>query len=67
MEFLPNDITSNYADLSVISFLKIMSGITLSNGLKKYKHHAGLKARLRGYRVKMGFGLHFGWAIEVNN
>lgn len=21
---------------------------------------------MKGYRVKMGFGLHFGWAIEVN-
>lgn len=42
-----------------------MAGITLSNNLKKYKTHPGLQARLKGYRVKMGFGLHFGWAIEV--
>ncbi|KAL4454661.1 hypothetical protein ABPG74_021866 [Tetrahymena malaccensis] len=64
VEFLPNDITSNFADLSVISFLKIMAGITLSNNLKKYQYNQGIKQRLKGYRVRMGFGLHFGWAIE---
>lgn len=42
-----------------------MAGITLSHSLKKYKKHPGLQARMKGYRVKMGFGLHFGWAIEV--
>ncbi|EAR97903.2 cation channel family protein (macronuclear) [Tetrahymena thermophila SB210] len=64
MEFLKNDITSNYADSSVIAFVKIMAAITLSKKLRKYKHHPGLQKRLKGYKVKMGFGLHFGWAIE---
>ncbi|KAL4454659.1 hypothetical protein ABPG74_021864 [Tetrahymena malaccensis] len=64
VEFLKNDITSNYADCSVLAFVKIMAGITLSKKLRKYKHHPGLQKRLKGYKVKMGFGLHFGWAIE---
>lgn len=50
--------------MAVISFIKIMTSITLSKKLAKYKEHPGLNERLPTYRVKMGFGLHFGWAIE---
>lgn len=50
--------------MAVISFIKIMTSITISKKLQKYKDHPGLNERLPDYRVKMGFGLHFGWAIE---
>lgn len=30
----------------------------------KYRGHPGLNERLPNYSVKMGFGLHLGWAIE---
>lgn len=30
----------------------------------KYKEHAKLNERMPNYSVKMGFGLHVGWAIE---
>lgn len=64
--------------MSVISFLKIIAGINLSKKLKKYKDHKGiplllrikfinkkgLNERMPNYSVKMGFGLHVGWAIE---
>ena len=53
------------ADLSVIAFLKIITGISISRKLEKYKSHPGLNARLKNYSVKLGFGLHLGWAIEV--
>jgi hypothetical protein len=36
----------------------------LSKKLLKYKSHEGLNERLPNYSVKMGFGLHVGWAIE---
>jgi class 3 adenylate cyclase len=32
--------------------------------LIKYKENPGLNLRLPNYSVKMGFGLHCGWAIE---
>ena len=33
--------------------------------MRKYANHAGLIKRMgAGYEVKMGFGLHQGWAIE---
>ncbi|EAS07728.2 adenylate/guanylate cyclase domain protein (macronuclear) [Tetrahymena thermophila SB210] len=54
----------NLADLPVLAFLKIMAAITISKKLFKYRQHKGLNERLKNYRVKMGFGLHVGWAIE---
>ena len=33
--------------------------------LQKYKHNVGLKERIKNYQgVKLGYGLHVGWAIE---
>ena len=52
------------ADMSVVSFLKILSGINKSKKLEKYRHNEGLSQRIKNYSVKMGFGLHVGWAIE---
>jgi len=48
----------------MISFLKIISQTKKSRKMRKYANHAGLNARMPGYEVKMGFGLHQGWAIE---
>jgi len=44
--------------------MKIMTAITLSKKLKKYQMHHELNERLNNFSVKMGFGLHLGWAIE---
>ena len=30
----------------------------------RYANHSGLNKRMPNYEVKMGFGLHQGWAIE---
>ena len=32
--------------------------------MRKYANHTGLNTRMPNYEVKMGFGLHLGWAIE---
>lgn len=53
------------ADLAVYSFVKMIAEITRSYNLQKYKSNEGLKQRIKNYEgVKMGFGLHVGWAIE---
>ena len=36
----------------------------MSEKLAKYKLNEGLNSRMPNYSVKMGFGLHVGWAIE---
>jgi class 3 adenylate cyclase len=50
--------------MALISFLKIISGIKKSRKLLRYKENPALNARIPNYSIKMGFGLHVGWAIE---
>jgi class 3 adenylate cyclase len=35
-----------------------------SSRLRRYSRRADLNARMPGFKVQMGFGLHVGWAIE---
>lgn len=52
------------ADMAVLSFVKINAGINRSRKLFKYRQNEAIQARLGNFKVKMGFGLHIGWAIE---
>ena len=52
------------ADISVISFLLLIAGLKKSNKMQKYKNHRGLNERMLNYEVKLGLGLHIGYAIE---
>lgn len=61
---LEHERVNQLADMSVISFLKIMAALKKSRKLVKYKENKGLNERMPNYSVKMGFGLHIGWAIE---
>jgi class 3 adenylate cyclase len=55
---------SQLADMSIMSFIKIISACKRSYKLDKYKYNKSLNERMPNYSVKMGFGLHVGWAIE---
>merc|ERR1712096_313583 len=57
-------VISKMTDMSLMSFLKIIVSINKSAVLAEYRSHEGLCRRMPGYKVKMGFGLHLGWAIE---
>lgn len=50
--------------MSVISFAGIMADINTSNELSSYNNSVELKAKMPDFKVKMGFGLNVGWAIE---
>ena len=52
------------AELSLLSYIKIIIEINTQPQILEYKTHEGLNERIPGYSVKMGFGLHVGWAIE---
>jgi len=52
------------ADMSIVSFMKIVAKISKSPTLSEYRTHTRLVKRLPNYRVRLGFGLHSGWAIE---
>lgn len=58
-------VFTNLADLSMFAIMKMFAEINRSYDLVKYVKHEGLNARLKGnYKVRLGFGLHYGWAIE---
>merc|ERR1719247_2693625 len=52
------------ADMAMISFIKMLAEINKSPTLAEYRGHPGFLQRMPNYRVRMGFGLHYGWAIE---
>ncbi|KAL4852756.1 Ras guanine nucleotide exchange factor W [Chlorella vulgaris] len=55
---------SNIADQALASFIIIQAALRRSTKLKAFCNREDLSARLPGYQVNMGFGLHVGWAIE---
>jgi len=52
------------ADLALFSFVKVLAKINKLTHILEYRQHTALNTRMPGYQVKMGFGLHQGWAIE---
>ena len=59
----PVDVQVN-ADLSVLCVLKIISNIRKEPQLQKYRNSTRLNQRMTGFDIKLGFGVHLGWAIE---
>ena len=52
-------------DMSVISFVLLIAELKKSRKMVKYNTHKGLIERMgEGYEVKLGMGLHMGYAIE---
>ena len=52
------------ADNALASFIVIMAGLRRSAKLNTYRNNVALAERIPDFEVKMGFGLHVGWAIE---
>ena len=60
------EIFTNLADLSMYAIMKMIAEINRTYELKYYADHEGLQKRLNNpnYKPKLGFGIHYGWAIE---
>ncbi|KAL8443491.1 hypothetical protein Emed_006772 [Eimeria media] len=65
-EQIIDTVTSNkLADMALMSFVKVVAGINKSYTLAEYREIPEIIERMgTGWKVKMGFGLHVGWAIE---
>ena len=50
--------------MSIISFVLMIGELSKSFKMKKYNDHVGLNERLPNYKVRLGCGLHLGYAIE---
>ena len=48
----------------MVSFIKVIAAIKKSRRLYEYQKHPFLTEKMPNYSVKIGFGLHVGWAIE---
>ena len=59
-----NPKINNIADLSIISVLKTLYQLNTDENVLKYNRSKRLNKRMNNYKVKLGFGVHFGWAIE---
>lgn len=59
-----NSRNAQYADMSLISFLRIIAEIRKSHKLDRYSQNKQILEKLPNFQVKLGFGLHVGWAIE---
>jgi class 3 adenylate cyclase len=56
---------SKYADMSMVTFAKILGSVQRAPVLAAYRKHPGLQQRLgTSSGVSLTFGLHQGWAIE---
>jgi class 3 adenylate cyclase len=64
LTLIKNQATGQLVDMALIAFLKILSAVHKSYKLNLYRKHEGLCERMPNYCVKMGFGLHLGYAIE---
>lgn len=48
----------------MLSFVQVVAELNRNRQLAEYREHPALLARLPGFRVSLGFGLHMGWSIE---
>jgi len=64
---LPSDVRRSIkciADLALFSVLRTISNIYNSREMMRYNENPLLRERIKDFRIKLGFGLHMGWAIE---
>lgn len=61
---LTNNVRTGMADLAFFCFLKTFAELNRSEDLREYPKNKLLSERIPNYKVKMGYGLHYGWAIE---
>jgi len=66
MVWKPKDglLLKEEADAALRSYIRIILELSTSQTLRVWAEKPGIQRRLPGFRIKLGFGLHFGWAVE---
>ena len=57
-------IATTMVDLALFAYIKIIAKINKLQHILSYAEMEEIKHALPHYKLKMGFGLHLGWAIE---
>ena len=52
------------ADAALQAAIDTMYSLAQNNTVQDFARRPGVQKRLPGYRVRLGYGLHYGWAIE---
>jgi len=55
---------SQLSDMALVSFVTLIAELRKARTMTKYNEHQGLNQRLKDYQVRLGLGLHLGYAIE---
>lgn len=55
---------NNKSDLCLICIIKILANLKKESSLQKFRENSKINQRLADYDIRLGFGVHFGWAIE---
>jgi class 3 adenylate cyclase len=63
-ELEENKHRAKLVDFSLLGLANMIGKLSLSSDIAEYRSHAKLCKRMPGYQVRVGFGLHLGWAIE---
>mmetsp|Transcript_26704 Transcript_26704/g.65447 ORF Transcript_26704/g.65447 Transcript_26704/m.65447 type:complete len:926 (-) Transcript_26704:528-3305(-) len=58
------EVIERIGNNALAAFIVIMAGLRRSAKLNTYRNDTALIKRIPDFEVKMGFGLHVGWAIE---
>jgi len=60
----PGVSASQMANSALRSYVQIILEISSSKELHEWAQREDVQARLPGFKMAMGFGIHYGWAIE---
>jgi len=52
------------ADSSLRSYVRVIVQMQMCDVLRRLERRSALQQRMPGFRVRLGFGLHYGWAVE---
>lgn len=52
------------ADASLRSYVRMILGMQMCKKLRRIERRPVLQERMPGFVVRLGFGLHYGWAVE---
>ncbi len=60
----PRSWKPTVADAALQAAIDTMYSLAQNNTVQDFARRPGVQKRLPGYRVRLGYGLHYGWAIE---
>jgi class 3 adenylate cyclase len=55
---------SDVADASLQSYVRVIVQMQMCDDLRRLERRSALQHRMPGFQVRLGFGLHYGWAVE---